>query len=57
MHFPGPSGAVCLLGREQKHSLGNAGMLEDELPSTPAMGQAEVRDRGGKVLVCLVVQR
>lgn len=57
MQFPGPSGTVCLLGGEQKHSLGNAGVLEDELPSAPAVGQAEVRVKGGKVFLCLVIQR
>ena len=57
MQFPGLSGAVCLPGREQKRRLGNAGMLEDELPSVPAIGQAEVRVKGGKVFLCLVIRR
>lgn len=57
MQFPGSSGAVCLLGGEQKHSLGNAGILEDKVPSAPATGQAEVRLKGSKVFLCLDIGR
>lgn len=57
MLFPGSSWAVCLLSGEQKHSLGNSGILEDKLPSAPATGQAEVRVQSGKVFLSLVVQR
>lgn len=53
MQFPEPSRAVCLLGGEEKHSLGNAKILEDQVPSALVMGQAEVRLKGGKVFLCL----